>query len=124
MKKSSISYAIIFVAAIFLASCGGVNKMVKMAPEVSYTISPQPLEMHGDSVEINITGKFPPKYFNKKATLTITPVIQTKSGEFTFKSHTVQGEDVAANNQVISFVKNFCRFFIYHFNFCTVSYVL
>ncbi len=103
MKKSSINYLAIIVAAIFLTSCGGVNKMIKMAPEVSYSVSPDVLEMHGDSVEITVSGKFPPKYFNKKAIVTATPVIKGKSGETAFKSYTMQGEAVEANNKVIPF---------------------
>ncbi|NOZ45519.1 MAG: tetratricopeptide repeat protein [Chlorobi bacterium] len=105
MKKArSINYLAIIVAAIFLTNCGGVNKMVKMAPEVSYNVSPSVLEMHGDSVEITVSGKFPAKYFNKKAILTATPVIKTNSNEIPFKAYVCQGESVEANNQVISFV--------------------
>ena len=104
MKKSSINYVAIIVVAIILTSCGGVNKMVKMAADVSYSVSPSILEMHGDSVEITVSGKFPPKYFNKKAIVTATPVLKTKSGDVTYKSYTLQGEAVEANNQVISFV--------------------
>ncbi|MFC2086428.1 tetratricopeptide repeat protein [Bacteroidota bacterium] len=104
MKKSSINYLAIIVAAIFLTNCGGVNKMVKMAADVSYSVSPSILEMHGDSVEITVSGKFPPKYFNKKAIVTVTPMINTKSGDVSFDSYTLQGEDVEANNQPIPFV--------------------
>ena len=53
MKKSRLnSLAFVLLATVILSSCGGLNKMVKMAPQVRYSVSPEVLEMHADSVEI------------------------------------------------------------------------
>ena len=105
MKRKNVSYlASILLTAVFLTSCGGLNKMVKLAPEVRYSVTPEVLAMHGDSVEMTLKGTFPPKYFNKKATMTVTPVLKYEAGEKAFETKTLQGEDVQANNQVISFV--------------------
>lgn len=105
MKKSRLnSLAFVLLAAVILSSCGGLNKMVKMAPQVRYSVSPEVLEMHADSVEITLKGSFPAKFFNKNATLTITPVLKYANGQTEFASYTVQGEAVQANNPVISFV--------------------
>jgi hypothetical protein len=58
--------------------------------------------MHGDSVILNVTGNFPPKYYKKKVTCEITPVFKNANGqEIPFKSLKVQGEKVQDNNQVI-----------------------
>ncbi|MBE9467558.1 MAG: hypothetical protein IMY72_04435 [Bacteroidetes bacterium] len=105
MKRTNVSYlASILLTAVFLTSCGGLNKMVKLAPEVRYSVTPEILSMHGDSIEITLKGTFPAKYFNKKAILSITPVLKYEAGEKIFESKTLQGEDAQANNQVISFV--------------------
>lgn len=105
MKKSRLnSLAFVLLAAVILSSCGGLNKMVKMAPQVRYSVTPEVLEMHADSVEITLKGSFPAKFFNKNAVLTITPVLKYANGQTEFASYTVQGEAVQANHQVINFV--------------------
>ncbi|MFW6310371.1 MAG: tetratricopeptide repeat protein, partial [Prolixibacteraceae bacterium] len=45
----------------------------------------------------------PAKYFNKKATLTITPVLKYDGGSTEFDPITVQGEKVEGNNKVVSY---------------------
>ncbi len=104
MKKSSVSILASFVfAALLLTSCGGVQKMVKMASEVKYDVTPTVLEMHGDSVKATLKVTFPVKFFQKKATLEITPVLKYEGGETAFKTLILQGEDVQDNNQVVNF---------------------
>jgi len=103
MKKIR-SYFILFLAAAFLASCSGLNKMKKEAGEIKYEVTPKVLEAHGGMVNVTIKGTFPEKYFNKKATLTVTPVLTYGGGETAFdKVQVLQGEKVAANNKVITY---------------------
>ena len=66
--------------AVLLTSCDGLGKMLKKQSDFKYTLSPSPIEMHGDSVQFGITGKFNPKIFQKKVTLTLTPVIKYAGG--------------------------------------------
>lgn len=104
MKKQNVYILASFLfAALFLASCGGLDKMVKMASQVKYDVTPKVLEMHGDSIEATLNVSFPIKYFQKKAILEITPVLKYEGGEKAFKSLIFQGEAVQANNKVISF---------------------
>ncbi len=103
MRKTNFkSVAIIIMAAIVLSSCAGLQKMKKNADQIQFKVTPEVLEAHGGSVDVAIDGKFPPKYFNKKATLVATPVIKSAEGETALKSVTLQGEKVEANNKVIS----------------------
>ncbi len=105
MKKARIYFLASFVStALVLASCGGINKMVKMASEVRYDVTPKVLELHGDSVEMSLKVTFPGKFFQKKATAEIIPVYKYDGGEVVFKSLTLQGESVQANNQVVTYV--------------------
>ena len=102
MKK--FNYLALFtVAAIALSSCSGLNKMKDKASDVSYNVTPEVLETHGDKVAVKIEARYPAKYFNKKATLTAVPVLKYEAGETAFASKTLQGESVQANNQVVNF---------------------
>ncbi len=94
----------VLFAAILLAGCSGINKMVKNAELVKYSVQPEILELHGGEVEVKINGEFPPKFFVKSAELTLTPVIV--DGEKVIKELKpikLQGEKVQANNKVISY---------------------
>lgn len=102
MKK--INYlASLLLAVLVLSSCGGLNKMKETAGDISYNVVPEILETHAGEVEVAITGTFPEKYFNKKATVVATPVLVYEGGETTFESVTLQGESVEENNEVINF---------------------
>ncbi len=94
----------VFVLAIFLFSgCAGLKKMKKNANQIQFKVTPEVLETHAGKVDLAIDGRFPAKYFNKKATLVATPVLKYAGGETTFSPVTVQGERVQGNNRVISF---------------------
>ena len=103
MKKIR-SYFILILAASFLSGCAGLNKMKKEAGDINYEVTPKVLEAHGGLVNVTIKGTFPEKYFNKKATLALTPVLTYAGGETAFdKVQVLQGEKVMANNKVISY---------------------
>ncbi len=95
--------ALFSFAVMILSSCGGLNKMQDMSADVTYTVTPELLEEHGDKVDVKIDVKYPAKYFNKGAILTATPVLIYDGGETAFEAKKLQGESVEANNQVISF---------------------
>lgn len=94
--------ALFALAAVLLSSCASLQKMKKNANLIDFKTTPEILETHAGSVDIAIDGKFPAKYFNKKATLVATPVLKYQGGEQVFESVTLQGEKVNANNKVIS----------------------
>jgi len=103
MKKIR-SYFILILAAAFLSSCSGLNKMKKEAGDIKYEVTPKVLEAHGGLVNVTVKGTFPEKYFNKKATLSVTPVLTYTGGETAFeKVQVLQGEKVTANNKVITY---------------------
>lgn len=102
MKKIRNS-ALIVLAAAVLSSCGGINKMVKDADMVTYTVTPEVLEMQGGEVDVAVAVEYPAKYFNKSAIVTITPVVKYGAGETELDKLVVQGEDVTENNKVINF---------------------
>ncbi len=101
MKK--VNVCILASCALALTACGGMQKMADMAKQVQFDVTPRVLEMHGDSVEVEVKFTFPAKYFIADATLEVTPVLKYEGGEKAFASKTVQGEKVQANNDVCSF---------------------
>ncbi|MFO7659230.1 MAG: hypothetical protein R6W78_19395 [Bacteroidales bacterium] len=104
MKKFKQNYLTIVVATTFiLSSCGGINKMKDNANNVKYSVTPSPLEMHADEVQVTIKTTFPEKYFNKKAVVVATPYLKYDGGEVELEPTTLQGESVEANNKVISY---------------------
>jgi hypothetical protein len=104
MKKVTFNYLVSFVIAVaFLASCNGLKKMADRAKELQNNVTPNPLEMHNEKVPVKIAGTIPPKYFDKKSILVVTPVLKYNTGEYALKTHTLQGEKVEDNNPVIPF---------------------
>lgn len=90
--------------AVILTSCDGLGKMLKKQKDFKYTVSPNPIEMHGDSVQFSVNGKFNPKIFQKKVTLTLTPVIKyANGGEKKLKPVTLVGEKATGSGQKIAF---------------------
>lgn len=77
---------------MFLASCDLVK-------DVTYSVNPNPLEMHGDSVKIAITVNVPAKGIKKKAKAEITP----KLGNYAIGTWYVNGEKVTENGTTINF---------------------
>ena len=77
--------------------------MADNASLVKYTVTPDPLEMHGGKVAVSVDVKYPEKYFHKKAIVTATPYLSYDGGETELKSETLQGEAVEDNYKVISF---------------------
>jgi len=107
MKMNNLRFtklAVYGAVALFLASCNGLSTMLKKANQVTYTATPNPLEMQGDSVLVTIKGSFPANFFNKKAVMTLIPVLKYDGGEKAYKVQTLQGEGVEANGTIISYV--------------------
>ena len=105
MKNNKLSLFATLLAAIVLSSCGGLNKMKDTAKTINYSVTPSPLEVKGGKIEVAVTGKFPAKYFNKKAVLEVTPVLKYDGGETALKPIKIQGESVQANNKVIKYTE-------------------
>ena len=103
MKKIR-SIFILILAATLMTGCSGLNKMKKNAAQIKYDVTPKVLEAHAGVVTVTIKGTFPSSYFDKKTTLTATPVLKYSGGEVAFDNvQVLQGESVQANNKVINY---------------------
>ena len=98
MNKKFLLPFFLLAALLTFSSCS--NKLKPLAEEY-IKAEPQPLEAIGGKVPVTINATFPAKWFNKKAVVTVTPVLRYAGGEAWGTSYTYQGEKVKGNNQVI-----------------------
>lgn len=93
MKKNTIQgFLFMTVAATTLVGCD-------LMKEVKYTVTPNPLEMHGDSVRVTIEATLPEKGIKKKASAEITPML----GNTALKTVTIQGEKATGNGEKVMY---------------------
>lgn len=86
--------------AIVFVSC---NKNMKALDASYFKTTPNPLEEKAGKVDATVTGTFPVKYFNKKAVVTVTPVMKFNGEEVKGQSSVFQGEKILDNNQKIAY---------------------
>ena len=98
-KKLYLPLLMAMVVALF-SSCS--KKMGELSADY-FTVTPQVLEAVSGKVPATINGKFPEKYFNKKAVVEVTPVLKWNGGEAKGQPATFQGEKVEGNDQTISY---------------------
>ena len=98
-KKLYLPLLMAMVVALF-SSCS--KKMGELSADY-FTVTPQVLEAVGGKVPATINGKFPEKYFNKKAVVEVTPVLKWNGGEAKGQPAIFQGEKVEGNDQTISY---------------------
>ncbi len=104
MKKTSLKLISVLSIALLLSGCGLTSMMSKFNT-IQYTVTPTNLEVHGGEVDVNIEAVIPEKYFNKKAKVVITPMLNNydNGGIQELKSITLQGEEVSANGTTIGY---------------------
>ena len=100
MNRKFLLPFIMLAAILAFSSCS--NKLKPLAEEY-IKAEPQPLEAIGGKVPVTINATFPAKWFNKKAVVTVTPVLRYEGGEAWGTAYTYQGEKFQGNNQVIPY---------------------
>jgi hypothetical protein len=106
MKKINFKVLALFVVvALAFSSCASIKKMKKNADLIKWTVTPEVLEAHAGQVQVAVDGTIPEKYFVKKATLSVTPVVKYEGGEIAYPEIKLQGEKVTSNNAVIAYKK-------------------
>jgi tetratricopeptide (TPR) repeat protein len=93
MKKQTIKVLALLVVA------GGFSTGCNLLKEVNYECNPDPLEMHGDYVDIEVEIEFPEKSINKKAAVEFTPML----GSTSLKPMRVQGEKATGSGDAIQY---------------------
>ncbi len=103
MKNHGLYFLAAIVCAAFVVGCANLKSMEKAAQEMGIKSNPNPLEVHGDTVALSVSGNFPPKYFPKKASIEAVPVFVHSGKETRFKTTYFQGEQAVGNGTPVPF---------------------
>jgi tetratricopeptide (TPR) repeat protein len=101
MKKDM--YSNLNIGARYKFGASGAKKMAKNFDQVLVEASPSVMVEKGDSVVVTVRGTIPPKYFDKKSAMNITPVIVYEGGSTALEPISLKGESAIGDGQVISY---------------------
>lgn len=93
MKKQN------FKGLVIVAATGSLIASCDLVKDLEYKATPNPLEMHGDSVRVKIDVTFPEKAIKAKAKAEITPML----GSTPLKTVSVLGEKATGNGTTIKY---------------------
>jgi Flp pilus assembly protein TadD len=98
MKTILLKNKFLFVmsAAIALSGCKTTDWS-----KVTYTTTPNPLEMHGDTITITVKGSIPAKTQAPKEVITLTPMMKWNGGEVALKPLVFQGEKIKEGKGIV-----------------------
>ena len=100
--KTIMVVIMIMTPMIFHAKNHDVKSMAKHIDKVYIAASPEILENKGNVVTVTINTEFPPRYFNKKTVMNITPILVYEEGETELPSMNFIGEKVSGDGIVVS----------------------
>ena len=98
--NKKVLYLALGVALMGTASC---SKKIGDFQSNYFNTTPNPLETVGQTVPATITGNIPAKFMRKNAKVTATPVLEYAGGAAQGTPVVIQGENVRANGQVVSY---------------------
>lgn len=90
MRK--VVYSFFIVAALSLAGCT-LPKMVKMSKDQQLTVTPNPLEVHNDTVTFDMAANLPVKMLKKGTTYTVNTFYKYGEQEVALDPITFKAED-------------------------------
>lgn len=96
-------YSALMLGVTYKMMAGGnLRGMEKDFDQVTFVTTPDPLVNVGDSVKVNVTVTFPPKYFGKKAAMNFQPEIayggtSRKLSPVNFQGEKVEGDGIVIN---------------------------
>lgn len=96
MKK--VLNAVILLAVLTLSGCS-ITKMAKLASDQQLTVNPNPLELHGDSVQFDMSATLPVKMLVKEKEYIINVVYQYGDQELALESIVFKAEDYPQSDE-------------------------
>ncbi len=85
-----VSYSFLIAGVAITTGCSVKTNMGNN----NYTVTPNPLEVKGDSITITMSANIPAKSFNPKANVQFQPYLKTAKGDVQLKAVTLGGEKV------------------------------
>lgn len=85
-----VFYSLVIASAVIITGCSVKTNMGNN----NYTVTPNPLEVKGDTITITMSANIPAKAFNPKANVQFQPYLKTPKGDVQLKAVTLGGEKV------------------------------
>ena len=101
MKNLFKMTLVLVAAALTLTGCDCFKKMAKDPSAITVTCTPDVLVLNNGKVVADITAEVPAKYFNKTASLKVTPALVYAGGVTKGNTLLLQGEKVADNGLLV-----------------------
>lgn len=89
-------------SALVLTGCDCFKKMAKDPSAIKVSATPEILTLNNGKIAVDIKAEVPAKYFDKKASLKVTPVISFEGGMAAGETVLLQGEKVLTNGMVVA----------------------
>ena len=100
--KNLLKVTTVFAAAaLLLSGCNCFKKMANDPSAIKVTATPEVLEYNNGKIAADIKAEIPAKYFDKKASLKVTPAIAFDGGLVLGETVVLQGEKVLSNGMVV-----------------------
>ncbi len=100
--KNLLKVTTVFAAAaLLLSGCNCFKKMAKDPSAIKVTATPEVLAYNNGKIAADIKAEIPAKYFDKTASLKVTPAIAFEGGLVTGETVLLQGEKVLSNGMVV-----------------------
>lgn len=100
MKKTLI---LTLCGSALILGATSCNKKLSNFKSEYFISNPDPVEVKNAQVYSQVNTSLPAKFMLKNAEVQVTPVLVYENGETTSAPYTIQGENVRANGQVISY---------------------
>lgn len=91
MKK--LIYSAIFLGLFALAGCNSLSKMAKLAEQQDLQVNPNPLEVHADTVNFDMSANLPVKMLQKGKVYTINPFYKYGDSELALDAIQFRADD-------------------------------
>ncbi|MBQ0080161.1 MAG: hypothetical protein KBS95_01230 [Alistipes sp.] len=91
----------VLCSALVFSSCNCFKKMAKTHDAIQLACSPEVLELNNGIITANISATVPENYFDKNASVRVTPTIFYEDGYVKGESIVLQGEKVVDNGIVV-----------------------
>ena len=101
MKNVLKITAVMALSMLTLSGCNCFKDMAKNADNVKIACTPEVLTLNNGKIVANIAAEIPANYFDKTASLKVTPAIFFEGGVVTGETILLQGEKVATNGIVV-----------------------
>lgn len=101
MRKQNL-FSLMLAVSVMLVAFASCGKKMDALKANLFSVNPSPLELVGTKVPVTINGSIPQNWFDKNATVVITPILVYPGGQAVGTSYTYQGESVMGNGIVIN----------------------